>query len=437
MMSKPKLLWVSDNPHLNFVGQSIVTRQTLKRLQEHYEVHVLGYGKADKEKWTIGETLPYPIHSGDRYDDKRMLEVCQAIQPDVMVCSHDIFMFATLKLIKQNMPAMKIVGWYTIDGDPIPAIYRQILSGTDMVVSPTAYGKDAVEKQFFDIPVKVIPYGINHDDYKPSSRENALGNMSKMGISFSPQMTEKLVDPSTFIGIFWGHNHSKKNIPAIVRAWKAADLSPEKSHLILVLHSHEVVKGQITVMGDWDYTAELIMDGTEPITLIDSTFADSLMSKFVQLSNVVLFPSIGEGFGLPPMEGMACGLVPIVTNFAGTNDFCKHGHNALLVGGEMITGELGIRRIMASSTDIRDRIRLLHKMYLQPQVAFSIPPAYGGDMLAGPQGDTTMNTWEQMSKNAIQTANKFQWDKTAGQWHQLLQTVLKPEFERNLVHVAI
>lgn len=436
-MSKPKLLWVSDNPHLNFVGQSIVTRLTLERLRQHYEVHVLGYSKAENDRWNIGVQLPYPVHTGDRYDDKRMLEVCQMVQPDVMVCSHDVFMFATLKLIKQHMPQMKIVGWFTIDGDPIPSIYRSVFTGCDMVVSPTNYGRDVIKDQFFDVPVKVIPYGINHEDYKPCERVVAVQALGHYGVQLAPNLMQKLVNPATFIGIFWGHNHSKKNIPSLVKAWKSADIEKDKSHLILVLHSHEVTKGQITTIGDWDYTSEIMMDGSDNITLIDSSFRDKVMCRFVQLANTVLFPSIGEGFGLPPLEGMACGAVPIVTNFAATNDYCKHGQNALLVGGEMITGELGIRRMMASTTDIKNRIEELAHMYQKPKVACSINPANGQDLLAGVKGAPRLNTWDQMSKEAQKTALEFQWDRTALMWHELLQKLLRPEFERNLMHVSI
>lgn len=436
-MSKPKLLWVSDNPNLSFVGQSIVARQMLDRLKKDYEVQAVGYGKVDNPRWGIGTALDYPVHEARRYDDKRLLEVVQQFKPDIMLCSHDIFMFATLKLIKQHCPETRIVGWFTVDGDPLPPVYRQVFTGCDMIVSPTQYGADVIKKQFYDVAVKVIPYGINHSAYMPNSRPQALKQLESGGVAFAASLTQKLANPETFISIFWGHNQSKKNIPAIVKAWKQADIDVAKSHLLLVLHSHEVTKGQITTLGDWDYTSELDIETANHITLIDSSFRDEVMSRMVQLADTVLFPSIGEGFGLPPLEGMACGAVPITSNFAGVKQFCKHGHNSLLLGGEMVSGEFGIGRIFVSAADLKSKIEKAYQMSRQPQKAFTIQPAYFDDMMAKPAGSPLMTTWLQMKQNALLTSHEYTWEKAAKQWHELLQKLMRPEFGRNLVHVSI
>ncbi len=47
--------------------------------------------------------------------------------------------------------------------------------------------------------------------------------------------------------------------------------------------------------------------------------------------DVFIMPSIYEAFGIAPLEAMACGLVPIVTNIAGPAEYIADGYNGLVV----------------------------------------------------------------------------------------------------------
>ena len=46
---------------------------------------------------------------------------------------------------------------------------------------------------------------------------------------------------------------------------------------------------------------------------------------------IFIMPSTYEGFGLAPLEAMACGLVPVVTNVAGPAEYITDGQNGLIV----------------------------------------------------------------------------------------------------------
>eukprot|EP00298_Acanthocystis_sp_HF-20_P025324 c37212_g1_i1.p1 GENE.c37212_g1_i1~~c37212_g1_i1.p1 ORF type:complete len:172 (-),score=63.52 c37212_g1_i1:21-536(-) len=67
--------------------------------------------------------------------------------------------------------------------------------------------------------------------------------------------------------------------------------------------------------------SKLISDFTSPNIVIHSGHLshDSLLS-LLSTSNCFLFPSSGEGFGLPPREAMSTGIPTISTSFAGLND---------------------------------------------------------------------------------------------------------------------
>lgn len=427
-MSKPKLLWVSDNPYLNFVGQSIVGRQVMTRLSGKYEIYVHGFTEVKHHQHHIGYELPYPVITAQRLDDEALKKSCAKIKPDVLLFSHDAFLFGCAEEIRKENPEMKIVGWVTIDGDPIPMAYRLVLSYMDCIISPTHWGKKVIKDQFYDLPVHVVPYAVDHEIWKPrSDKAQIIEELRKEGLEFSPYMTEKIAKPETFVGIFWGHNQGKKNIGGIINCWLDADLPEENSHLLMLIHSRKNNYGKLEYLGDYDYRQNSLTNLTR-MTVLEGSYQDPTMARFVQLADTVIFPSIGEGFGLPVLEGMAAGLVPITTNYAGVTDFCKMDENSLLIGGELSYGELGVRRLMMNANHLTKTIKSAYKLHGEPDKR--IPMIVGGK-------PTEHLSWNELSANAVQTASGYNWDKTAQQIDDILRRILKPDFQVAYAHSTL
>ncbi|MDR3001829.1 MAG: glycosyltransferase family 4 protein [Fibromonadaceae bacterium] len=57
---------------------------------------------------------------------------------------------------------------------------------------------------------------------------------------------------------------------------------------------------------------------------------DFLTNDIYNNSSIYLCSSISEGWGLPPMEAMACGAAVVTTQNGGISDFCIDGENALI-----------------------------------------------------------------------------------------------------------
>ena len=66
-----------------------------------------------------------------------------------------------------------------------------------------------------------------------------------------------------------------------------------------------------------------------PYAFIRGVFNERL-AELYSSADVVFCPSWYESFPLPPMEAMACG-VPVATTRYGTEDFCFHEQNCLVV----------------------------------------------------------------------------------------------------------
>lgn len=59
--------------------------------------------------------------------------------------------------------------------------------------------------------------------------------------------------------------------------------------------------------------------------------SDIELIELFNLASVFIFPSIFEGFGLPVVEAMSCGCVPIAFDTEGPNEIIKNGYNGLLI----------------------------------------------------------------------------------------------------------
>jgi len=58
---------------------------------------------------------------------------------------------------------------------------------------------------------------------------------------------------------------------------------------------------------------------------------DDTLAKLYSSSDVFIFTSYRESFGLPPLEAMACGTPVVTTDCGGNRDYAVNGHNALVV----------------------------------------------------------------------------------------------------------
>jgi glycosyltransferase involved in cell wall biosynthesis len=98
---------------------------------------------------------------------------------------------------------------------------------------------------------------------------------------------------------FLGTLEPRKNVPALVRAWGALDDAPP-----LVLAGGR----------GWDDEVDRAIAALPPgrEVLRPGYLPLELLAGFLGAAEAVVYPSLGEGFGLPVLEAMACG-APVLT----------------------------------------------------------------------------------------------------------------------------
>lgn len=101
-------------------------------------------------------------------------------------------------------------------------------------------------------------------------------------------------------------------------------------------------------------------DAVEPFSrLAARTNLAHDVATFLSSIDVFVFPSLVEGFGLPPLEAMACGAVVILTDSGGVREYARHETNCLLVApGDVAAIARAIERVTTAPGAAELRARL-------------------------------------------------------------------------------
>lgn len=409
-MIKQKLLWVSDNPKFSYVGQSRVTREICDRLVPYYDIHVAGFYEPERRnglptELEVVRDWRYPISVIERNKEETLKDVIAKTSPDALVISHDCWLFPESST--WNFPNIKTIGYFTIDGDPVSKTWRQLLYNFDQIIVPTYYAKRVLQERFHDLSVEVVPYGLDHKMFsKPVDRDVYK---KQVGESFASSEGQKVAYDfsNKFISFFYGHNQTKKNIACIYEAWSRFSKGKEDIYLVLVVHSRFAKKGVWTIIVDYDITDYM---GNDSCIVINGTFDDNVISSILKASDCLLFPSVGEGFGLPVLEALASATTPIVTNFSGVVDFANDNNSFMLPWTPMV-GEWNTVRAIVDPADLHEKLDIAYKMWKTKDPEF-----------------------EKMKMNGVQDSMKYNWDNTAAMMNSIIQNTLNlPKGYKNQV----
>jgi glycosyltransferase involved in cell wall biosynthesis len=138
----------------------------------------------------------------------------------------------------------------------------------------------------------------------------------------------------------------RKNIPLLINAFARVAVNNADLSLVLVVAEGLQRSTFQHLVAELGLADRVVVLGA--IALLD-------LVRLYNLADLFVFPSEREGYGLPPLEAMACGLPTIVMNMTSLPEVVLDG--ALLVDGKDITVWAGTIQQVIADENLRTRLR--------------------------------------------------------------------------------
>jgi len=246
-------------------------------------------------------------------------------------------------LFKHN-ECKKNIGFTMFETTKIPDTWADKCNySCDELIVPAEEVKKVFKDAGVTIPIHVCPLWVN-DKYKP------LNN--KHGKSFK----------FLFVGQVEGYN--RKGWYELVKAFKAEFKNDKDVELIIKCPKLSISSVMVR---------DILSD--DRIKIIKEVYSEEQMLELYNSVDCFVYPTHGEGFGLPPLEAMACGLPTIVTDFMGCSEFIDDRYCYPLKVTELEEamyapdyGDVG----KWAKIDIKVLRKLMRNVYERPESALSI-----------------------------------------------------------------
>lgn len=202
---------------------------------------------------------------------------------------HDIIYLESISIFKKDGT------WYQKLGN----MYRRyfvppVIKKSKKVITVSNYEKIRINTYFGfkDDRLTAIHNGVGEHFKKITDKEVLL----------SVKRDYKLPDHFFF---FLGNTDPKKNTIGVLKAFsKFNKIYPGKNHLVMLDYDERELHRILLDIGDTELRSLIHLTGYVP---------NQILPAIISQASIFLYPSLRESFGIPILEGMACG-VPVITS---------------------------------------------------------------------------------------------------------------------------
>ncbi len=190
----------------------------------------------------------------------------------------------------------------------------------DEIWTPSNFSRQAIVNSGIDFDkVQIIPNGIAPEIFKPSDDKIDLPTDKK------------------FKFLFVGGTIYRKGIDILLEAYSTIFSSEDDVCLVIKDMGGESFYKNINAKEKIEELRQ--KEGSPEIIYINDYLPDADMPKLYRSCDVFVSPYRGEGFSLPTLEAMSCGLPSVVTKGGSTDDFCDEETSWLIPAEKNFVGD--------------------------------------------------------------------------------------------------
>lgn len=314
---KYKVCFYSNSPNIA-TGYAKVIREVCSRLANDpaFEIHTIGENYVGPpqqfQNYTMWGMDP-AIIKHDKQDTffPAFLQAFSQIKPDVLIVLEDTFTLAHQGWydwsLKYGSPC-KFIMYLPLDGKWTPTNGLPILRMADKIVSMAKFTQWAAQEDGFQS--SVIYHGVDLFKFKPVTAEQ------------KKQLRKKYGFPEDCFLIFnYGRNNMRKSNPQLCRviAEYLKDKDPKKFKAFLHIMNFTAPDGNLIDLWNRVIEKDVGINFLETGHVFMNPKAvdyakappDEEVAEYIQMSDLVVSATTGEGFGLIMAEAAAC-QIPVI-----------------------------------------------------------------------------------------------------------------------------
>lgn len=219
-------------------------------------------------------------------------------------------------------------GYFAIDAEgpgpngALPGILASTIRGYDRVLAYSLFGKRVIDASFDALgdpmPVDWLPHGYNGSVFRPQDRAEARQRLATVFGIYTRACGELATNATApLIGCVMS-NQPRKDWGLWARI--AALIATEQPSALFWCHTDTIDQGY------WDLRILLDTFGLERRTIITADQpSDAEMAWRYSACDVTMLPSLGEGFGYPLVESLACGVPAIHGTYGAGSELLPDG----------------------------------------------------------------------------------------------------------------
>jgi len=348
-----RILWVSDSPLLN-TGYAKVGRELLPRLARRVErVAAAGWFHPGEEVVRKDGYRIYP--AGGSFGAGALESILEAEKPDLIITLGDFWMFDWWRK-SPLFGSVPVVGYHLLDGKVAHRAFSEALQASSYTAAASGFAAEVIRRAVRDKEAPIIPFGVDPDVYRPADDMGEARAALPAGANNPP------VGKDRFIVGCVARNQPRKQFPLLLKAFAA--FSADKPDALLYLHTSPMDSG-------WDLPELIKEHGLTERTLLPqgvtalTGVSEKEMAQVFSAFDVCVLPSAGEGFGLPVLEAMACGVPVVATDCSALSELVRDRGELIRVRERLLVGQFRVEQALPDTDHL---VELMERLYLDPEL---------------------------------------------------------------------